>query len=310
MIQKIIKKIRYELQFNNTHYYHRISERFFKTAYKKLLQRKIRRLPPIIVDNENALLTLATLANKKNFYESVAALYSFCFWERNIHIHYHEDGTLTNEDISFLKKIFPGIVVFRRSEQNLKVKDYLLSKKLPKCAGLRDVFFLSIKLFDMVLEKKTPYVLHIDSDVLFFSKPYEILDIAQKKQLNGCYNKDVITAFNTFTDSVIAKYIPVPILKSFNSGLIMHNFDEPFFDLIERVMEGEPWATESWHLEQTLLGMYATVKGGFQELPKHYDLAKKERDMGNTITSEHYVHGGGYQFQKDFIYKLYPAYTK
>jgi hypothetical protein len=54
--------------------------------------------------------------------------------------------------------------------------------------------------------------------------------------------------------------------------------------------------------------MYVTYKGGFAEFPKEYDLAKKERNKGNKIISEHYVHNTGYDQHKDFIYKLYPIY--
>jgi len=150
MIKKIINKIKYELQFSNTSYYTRISEKTKKIAYRALLKKKIRSLPPITLQSDNAGLTLATLSCKKNFYESVAALYSFCFWNRNVYLHYHEDGTLTEKEIGFLKKMFPGIKVFLRSDENIKVKALLASKGLENCEKLRDVFFLSIKLFDSI----------------------------------------------------------------------------------------------------------------------------------------------------------------
>src|SRR5882757_8662804 len=119
MINKIIKKIKYELKFNNTHYYVRLSEKISKQFYKLILRKKIHSLLPINVQTEHAALTLGILANKKNFYESVAALYSFCFWAGEVNIHYHEDGTLTANEIHFLKKTFPGISYFSRSEQNI-----------------------------------------------------------------------------------------------------------------------------------------------------------------------------------------------
>ncbi len=307
MINQIIKKIKFELQFKNTNYYERASHKLAKTIYQRKLQNKLNVLNPITLQKENAKLTLATVANKKRFYESVAALYSFCFWENNICIHYHEDGTLSENEIDYLKKIFPGITIFRRAEQNVKVKNILSSKGLDHCAQLRNQFFLSIKLFDMVVEKNTKYLLHIDSDVLFFSKPHEILNIAEKGSYNGCYNVDVGNLYD-FDNTIMSKYVQVPVISCFNSGLLLHNFNEDFFDFIDAVMENNASTVTPWHMEQTLLAMYASVKGNFLALPKYYDLARKERDLGNKITSEHYVQGSACEFHKDFIYKIFPAF--
>ncbi|MDB5132575.1 MAG: hypothetical protein JWR02_2324, partial [Mucilaginibacter sp.] len=307
MIQKIIKKIKFELQFNNPHYYTRVSQKIVKTAYQALLHKKLDKLSPITLQKENARLTLSILANKKRFYESIASLYSFCFWKRDIYIHYHEDGTLTIKEIDLLKKIFPGIKIFIRSENNLKVQNYLSSKGLHNCAKLRGYYLFSIKLFDMIIEKRTPYMLHIDSDVLFFSKPNEILDIIETGSFNGCYNLDVGNVY-TFDDDTMSQYIPTPILNRFNSGILLHNFDESFFNFADLVMDNKPQAVTSWVIEQTLFAMYATLKGNFLALPKYYDLARKERALGNKLVSEHYVHNTGYDMHKDFIYKLYPIF--
>lgn len=300
--------MKFELQFNNTAYYTRISDKILKATYRRLLRKKINLLPPLTLRKENTRLTVAMLANKKRFYESVAALYSFCFWNKNIDIHYHEDGTLSPDEITFLKKIFPGITVFIRSEQNIKVKDYLSSKGLNSCANFRGHFLFSLKLFDMIKEKKTPYILHIDSDVLFFMEPHEILDIVRNGNLNGCFNADVTNAY-TFDNATISKYIDKPMLNRFNSGLLLHNFDEAFFDFANKVLTDHPLIGRSWHWEQTLFAMYASSKGDFLELPKNYALGKAAREIGNEVIGKHYVHNTGYTMHKDFIYKLYPMFA-
>ncbi|MDB4926975.1 hypothetical protein [Mucilaginibacter sp.] len=309
MIKKLIKKVKYELRFNNTQYYTRISDKVLKGWYRSVLEKKINLLPPIHTVETNAQLTLSILANKKNFYESIAALYSFCFWNKDIYINYHEDGTLSEQEITILKKIFPGITIFRRKLQDATVVNYLLSKGYIKSAELRRNFILSLKLFDTIVEKKTPYLLLIDSDVLFFSQPKNIIDIVEKAILNGCYNKDVNSAY-CFSDEIFNKYLDHPIIDKFNSGVFLHNLNKDCFEFIETVLKQELRLPASWHLEQTLFAMYATHKGGFEALPKCYDLARKERNLGNFIISEHYVHNTGYDIHKDFIYKLCPIYLK
>jgi hypothetical protein len=307
MIRKIVKKLKYELQFSNTAYYTRISEKILKAVYQRLLRKKINSLPPIILRKEVSALTLSILANKKRFYESIAALYSFCFWNRNVDVHYHEDGTLSASEVAFLKKIFPGITVFMRNEQNTIMNKYLLSKELAGCAYFRDHFLFSIKIFDMIKEKHTPYILHIDSDVLFFSKPQKIIDIAAAGKVNGCYNADVANIY-IFDDTVISRYIDKPILNRFNSGLLLHNFDEAFFYFANMVLSDYPSVGILWHWEQTLFALYASKKGGFLELPKTYSLGRAARTIGEEVISKHYVHNTGYTMHKDFIYKLYPMF--
>lgn len=309
MFKRIVKKISYELQFNNTKYFTRFSDKVLKTIYQHILENKVASLTPIALNHQSAKLTLAILANKKRFYESIAALYSFCFWDNNIYIHYHEDGTLSSADIDLLKNVFPGITIFKRSEQTLKTKKYLLSKGLIYAARMHDCFLFSIKLIDMIIEKRTPDILHIDSDVLFFSKPDEIFEVLKNDDYNGCFNVDNKDS-STFSSETIAQYIDIPIIQCLNSGLFMHNFDEAFFTFINTVMKGEPDAVVSWHLEQTLFAMYASHKGSFVALPKKYDVLQIERSLKREIVSEHYCHNTGYMFHKDFIYKLYPLYQK
>lgn len=265
-------------------------------------------LPELVLNTEEAILTLATVANKRNFYESAAALYSFCFWERNIQIHYHEDGTLGEEEIAFLKRKFPGIKVFLRAEQNKKVDEELALRGLSNCRTLREHFFLSIKLFDMILEKTTDYLLHIDSDALFFRRPEQIIEIANTGNLNGCYNADVSNAYS-FNTEIMEAYIRRPVLERFNSGLLLHNFDEALFNLAEEVMAERTDAVSSWHLEQTLLAMYASYRGGFLMLPKDYDVCRKGLKKGHNLVSEHYTHNTGHDFHKDFIDQISPQFV-
>jgi len=309
MIQKILKKLKYELQFNNPHYYTRVSDKLLKSKYQRSLSNKISLLKPIVLDGEKSKLTVAILANKKNFHESLAALYSFCFWENRVQVHYHEDGSLNDDDIAIIRKIFKGITVYKRAEQDLKVTNYLSAKGLTNCAELRQHFVFSIRLFDMLIEKQTPYLLQIDSDVLFFTKPLEVLEIIEQGNLNGCYNQDVGNVYS-FKPDIIAKYLDVPVLNNVNAGLFMHNFDEELFQFTEHIIKNEPECRSSWHLEQSVFALYASLKGDFLALPKQYDLQRRERKLGNKLISEHYCHSTGYDFHKDFIYKLYPQYAR
>jgi hypothetical protein len=307
MIKKILRKIKYELEFNNTGYYTRISERVMRLYYKKIRRRLLLKLPSLVLKTDHTTLTLTILANKRNFDDSLAALYSFCFWRTSIKVHYHEDGTLSEKDIALLHQIFPGIKVFRRQEQDVKAIQYLNKQGLKGCAKLRQDLVLSLKLIDTILEKDTKYMLMIDSDVLFFKRPDEILKIVDEGVLNGCYNVDVSNVYS-YSDEIFSKYLSDKILDRVNSGVILHNFDTDAFVFMDSVLENELKLPASWHIEQTMMAMYASKVQNFIPLPDYYDLARRLRNQGKPIVSEHYVHHTGYDIQKDFITKLYPFY--
>lgn len=307
MIKKIYKKIVYELRFDNPQYYHRISEKVLKTYYQKKLKSLLQRLNPIELQTKPTELTVCMLSGHRHFLESVAAIYSFSAWERNFNLHYHEDGTLTANEIEYLQQKFKGIKIFKKIEQNDKIDQFLTKNNLVKSAELRKKYVFALRLFDAVIDNQSPFLLQFDSDVLFFKKPEEILDIIEKKDAKGCFNKDIVDAY-TFSPETLNKYIKNPMLKMFNCGLFLHQFEKlPFFNFIEEILTAETESLQSWHIEQTLFAMYATNEGGYKQLPIAYDLAKKERNRGNAITSEHYVHSTGYDFHKDFIYKVYPT---
>jgi len=307
MIRKILKKIAYELRFDNPQYYQRISDKVFKTYYRKKLRKTLNKLKPIEFKTTPTTLTICMLSGHRHFLESVAAIYSFCAWEKNVNLHYHEDGSLKNDEIAFLEQKFKGIKIFKKADQNGIVHDFLLANQLPKSAELRKKYVFALRLFDAIIHNRSPYLLQFDSDVLFFKKPKELLDILANENLKGCYNKDVVDAY-TFSSEVLAKYIDKPMLRMFNCGLLLHCFEKlPFFQYIEKIITNEDESWNSWHIEQTLFAMYATNEGGYEQLPIVYDLARKERNRGIDITSEHYVHSTGYDLHKDFLYKIYPT---
>lgn len=308
MINRIIKKIKYELQFKNTNYYERFSDKLNKGYYQRRLVKKIKTLKPIQLQKENAKLTLCMLSSHRNFSESIAALYSFCFWNPNVYLHYHEDGSLTQEEIDQLKNIFVGIEIHRRKDQNVIVGEYLHKHHLPQCHELRKSFIFSLRLFDFILHKKTDYVLQIDSDVLFFSNPTDIMTIIAEGNKNGCFNQDVMNAYS-FPNDTLKKYLDQPMVDLFNAGLFLHRLDTSFFNFVENIIQNEPESFKSWHLEQTLFAMYISQQGNFLRLSEKYDLARINRNKGKALISEHYVQSTGYDFHKDFLTKIYPNLT-
>lgn len=114
---------------------------------------------------------------------------------RQFKIVLHDDGSLTPLDLAVIEQHLPGAVVFQR-----RVADQLIAPIIAPYSnieayrfgrfgrtreGLRRSLF-SLKLFDFNLLTNAKKILVLDTDVLFFQRPDELLDWIDGKSDSQC----------------------------------------------------------------------------------------------------------------------------
>jgi hypothetical protein len=121
------------------------------------------------------------LLNHARIYEAMWAIYSFAFHAgRHINVCIHDDGTLTEQGYASLRKLFPGIRIIDRPTADREVSNLLRRRGLPRSEVFRRDLVLSLKLFDPVILRRSRQIVVIDSDVLFFSPPTQLLESADR----------------------------------------------------------------------------------------------------------------------------------
>lgn len=264
-------------------------KRVFRDRKRVSLRKPYLTLPPVAVPGQDQDFSVHILLCNRDFEMSVCALRSFVFYcGRSFEFVIHEDGTLTQEQKKYLLKNFPKseIIDYHRS-LNLAKETFGENSEIYK---MRQKGVLMLKLLDIKLFSTKKKVIVLDSDILFFKKPDEVLNAATRFDVPNLFNKDVfpsLMASKEVLEDICAKKIPERI----NSGLSVVYRDAIDFVLLEK------WLKELndrkvdiilHRIEQSLITMLCVNhKSGIDYLPETYDVSF-EKDVGQSVC-KHYV---------------------
>ena len=142
-----------------------------------------------------------------------------------------------------------------------------------------------MKLFDPIFNLDDGRFLLLDSDVLFFQRPFEILDMLK------LHDKCIPFHFNVEASGAI------------NSGLAV--IDKSVLNLadIERALSSmNTRQRKSWFVEQNIYTEIA--KGRYAALPPLYAVQPIDDDVHSNVISCHYIGGCRHAFYRQGINRL------
>jgi hypothetical protein len=203
----------------------------------------------------------------------------------------HDDGSLTEESLQLFGDHFPGCTVVRADQADADSRLRESLKSLPLCElwRFRSDFQLAKKLFDFPSFSTEPLVVGIDSDILFFRKPLEILECtsASTPFISSDYQDAYEFAPNDFQ-----------LIPRLNSGLFGLHRDAFDFTLVEKWLEAWVDATparrfqfwKGW-LEQTMLAcLFSRSAGGRVLELSRYQISSML--ISDETISQHFVKDG------------------
>jgi len=210
----------------------------------------------------------------------------------------HDDGSLSEESFRLFDGHFPGCTVIRadRADADSRLRESLKSSPLCELWRFRCDFQLAKKLFDFPCFATEPFIVGIDSDILFFRKPLEILEWSRasapfmSSDYQEAYEFDAMLVRRAGQDFDL-----VPRLNTGLFGLRGEAFD---FTLVETLLEARVDASparrfEFWKgwLEQTMLACLFSRSGGGRVL----DLTRYQISsmlISDDTISQHFVNDG------------------
>jgi hypothetical protein len=226
----------------------------------------------------------------KSFYWASGQKYALCI---------HGDGSLEDDHRATLREHFPDARLIEREAADARVIPSL--DDYPNAKAFRQENHLAPKLFDFQAYLKSDQMLLLDSDVLFFDKPTELLRrIEGSTYQKNSVNRDVDTAYTVDPADVRAQFGFEPVSK-FNSGLGLIHRDSLRFDWIEAFLELPNIRDHFWRIEQTLFALCSS-RYGVELLPEQYDVHLGEGIRGPV---RHYVGAVRHLMYKEGIKKLY-----
>ena len=253
--------------------------------YRDVVRPQILQTPPIedTIDNTCEIHILTSREDWLNLIWTIKSFYVVS--GRKYALSIHDDGTLVPEHLETLRTQFPDARIISRSKSDAEVLPSLVS--FPRCLAFRKTNHLAPKVFDFHFYLESDRMLLLDSDVLFFSEPAELLRAIEDSNYHlNIVNKDIASAY-TVDPAEVKSRTGVNLIERFNSGLGLIHKASHRLEWIEEFL-GLPGILDGhfWRIEQTVQALCSS-RYGVELLPKSYDI--RLTGAINNSPSRHYV---------------------
>jgi hypothetical protein len=214
----------------------------------------------------------------------------------------HDDGTLPAEGRATLQRIFPDLRLITRAEADAVMEKVLTP--FPFCLEYRQRHPLALKIFDAPHFTTGRKFLLLDSDVLFFDRPTEILAWSSNDEPESWFNEDVQEG-SLVSAAEARSELGIKLWARVNSGLCLLNRAAIDFDFCDRALaETSISSGHVWRMEQTLFALCASRAGRGGLLPKSYEVSLGRRASPGAI-SRHYVGAVRDRFYSEGLERLH-----
>ena len=210
----------------------------------------------------------------------------FHYTEQTWNVVIHDDGTLTEDIRRELGALFKTARIIPRPQADATLEKTL--QPLPFAYEYRGMHPLALKVFDMAYYCDGDRFIILDSDVLFFNYPREIMDWAGTGAKECWFNEDVADA-SLITESNALDDLNVKLWPRVNSGLCLIAKEAIDLEFCDRAL-GETSILKGhlWRVEQTLFALCASRFGKGGLLPKTYEVSLGKHSSEECV-ARHYV---------------------
>lgn len=227
----------------------------FVVASPNLLFAGILRTPPIPVSVASPYEIHALLCHRdvNMFLTSAKSFLRFC---PAMAVTVHDDGSLTTVDKGRVHKHLPGIKIIDRALSDRAMHDLLP----PAAFEQRQRHLFLMKLFDFNHFHKGTHTILLDSDILFLSRPDEVLAWLSRDNPQPFYNKNPGSSYR-------AKAVPpgVEITPFLNAGFMGYAGSFSMEEIYDSCQE-----LDFWLEDQTIYALLLAGKGAAPLDPERY----------------------------------------
>lgn len=252
--------------------------------HRQATRKRILDTPPVATDFHGPI-EIHVLTSHVDWLNLLWALKSFYVYSaRRYPLCIHDDGTLDAEATEILRRHFPQARIISREQADREVQRALAP--YPRCSALRQTNTLSLKVFDFHHYLTSERLLLLDSDVLFFAEPTELLRrLEDSGWRRNSVNEDIEDAY-TVDAQTVREHCGFELCPRFNSGLGVIHKASLQLDWIEEFLGLPGIIGHFWRIEQTLLALCSS-RYGVEFLPPEYRV--RLNGSSNGLPCRHYV---------------------
>jgi hypothetical protein len=227
----------------------------------------------------------------------------FHFSERCWPVVIHDDGTLPENALATLQRLFPPARIIGRPEADAALAAVLLA--FPFCETLRSDDPAALKLFDAPHFCTTGRFFAFDPDVLFFNYPHTLVDWAERGG-DATWFAEAEEEHSLVSAAEARDELGVNIWPHADTGIgLIHSsaFDLDFFDTVLAQTSILRGSLENASATLAMLGAARVGRGGL--LPRTYEVSLARAAAPNAI-SRHYLGGARERFFDDGLKRVTP----
>ncbi|HEY5814257.1 MAG TPA: hypothetical protein VIT23_16580 [Terrimicrobiaceae bacterium] len=207
----------------------------------------------------------------------------------------HEDGSVSEVQRAVIERVLPGVRFVPRSEAEARMPAHLSGHR--KCLSNRNRHNLFLKFLDFPVYAPYDRFVVLDSDVIFFRRPSEILDWVDRQQEECWFNEDTKEKY-CIPRPRIERALRMKIWERVNTGICLMPKSAISLELSERLITAfETKAHHPQFFEQTLYAVMASALNRGGMLPSTYNINWGYLKAPGSIC-RHYVGS----FKHDLLY--------
>lgn len=269
--------------------------KYFKHKYiVKILSTK-----PVSIDT-NSNLEIHTIACNNDFLYHLWSLKTFFYYsELRPKLVIYDDGTLTEYNRGIFLKDFPGCRIIQPSEYEQGMDKFFSSYQSSRKYAAIKSFFCRLKLLSVPCYAESDNIILLDSDILFFNKPIEVIEHLKNKR--SFYLSDYQNEYSYPVDS-LKEMFGVDVFPKINAGftylpksayLNNLNFINDYFEKISKVKSLNKINKHEQTVQALLLSKSKAVRLG-----PNYQISKQPQT--DTTVCQHYCNDGS----RPYIYTV------
>jgi len=202
-----------------------------------------------------------------------------------------------------LEHHFPAARVVSQREADREVEAALAKRRLHRLLTTRRSNPMIMKLTDFVLIGTSVHVLALDSDVLFFERPDELLQAGTDPMRETVFMHDLASSYNVSDDEAREQF-GIRLVPRMNCGVML--FARAGLDLArcDALLEYASVNSNTGLAEQTLRALVASEEGTVTFLPERYRLSFESAGGLDGAVMRHYAGGSRYLFTNEGVAQL------
>jgi hypothetical protein len=286
MVRQILRSVPFYVDFRRWH-----REGFLRTVSRYALWSQILRTPPVrtLRIGDDNRIEVHLLCYVRDYLTAMWALKTF-YWQSGVDyplaIHFH--GHIPELAHRRLSEHFPQARILTYGAASTDVSRILGDTGFARLRAWRDANGFMLKLVDFNLLNQGQVMLALDSDLLFFRPPSEIIAAAESAGGSNTITvqRDIESTYNI--DAVHAKSkwgIDLP--EQVNTGVIVCRRDGLSLEQCEQWLGDPDVARPTGWVEQTLYAMSAATRVRY--LPDTYLVSRQANLDQSSLIMRHYA---------------------